>query len=108
LLVVDVSQAGDLSDHGSIITELIGMDDLWDIIFSQQPGQEGFHGFGVSLPLKKNVEHETLLVYGPPQPISDAVHARTHLILSANSGAVLNTAFNGVVKRSCAHEGTRF
>jgi hypothetical protein len=33
LLVVDVSQAGDLSDRGSITPELIGMDDLWDIIF---------------------------------------------------------------------------
>jgi hypothetical protein len=105
LLVVDVSQAEDLSDHGSITTELIGMDDLWDIIFSQQPGQEGLHGFGVSLPLKKNVEHETLLVYGPPQPISDAVHARTHLILSANSGAVLNTSVPDILGWKSSQRG---
>jgi hypothetical protein len=38
LLVVNVSKAEDLSDRGSVTAELIGMDDLWDIIFFQQPG----------------------------------------------------------------------
>jgi hypothetical protein len=30
--------------------------------------------------LKQDVEHETVLVHSPPQPVSDAVHARTHLV----------------------------
>jgi len=46
--------------------ELIGMDDLWDIACSQQPGQEGLRRFGVPMPLEKNVEHEAVLVYRPP------------------------------------------
>ena len=32
------------------------------------------------MPLKENVEHETVLVYCPPQPVSNAVHARTYLV----------------------------
>ena len=35
LLVVDVSQAQDLSDGRPVAAELIGMNDLWDIIFLQ-------------------------------------------------------------------------
>jgi hypothetical protein len=46
--------------------ELIGMDDLWDIVFSRQPGQEGFRRFGVAVSLKQDVEHEPVLVHGPP------------------------------------------
>ena len=38
LLVVDVSQARDLSDRGSITPELIGVNNLWDVIFTQQSG----------------------------------------------------------------------
>ena len=80
LLMVDVDQARDLSDRGPVAAELIGMDDLWDIVFSQQTGQEGLRRFGVPMPLKEDVEHETVLVYCSPQPMSDAIHARTHLV----------------------------
>ena len=78
--MVDVSQAGDLSNRGSVTPELVGMDDLWDIVFSQQPGQEGLRRFGVPMPLKEDVEHETVLVHGPPKPVSNAIHGRTHLV----------------------------
>ena len=56
------------------------MDDLWDIVFSQQPGQEGLRCFGVPMPLKEDVEHGTVLVHGPPKPVSNAIHGRTHLV----------------------------
>jgi hypothetical protein len=78
--VVDVDQAGNLSNRGSVTPELIGIDDLWDIIFSQQPGQEGLRCFGVPMLLKENVEHEPVLVHRPSKPVSNAVHARTHLV----------------------------
>jgi hypothetical protein len=77
LLVVDVDQARDLSNRGSVAAELIGMDDLWDIVFSQQPGQEGLRRFGVPMPLKENVEHEAVLVNRSPKPVSNAIHAHT-------------------------------
>jgi len=86
VLVVDVDQARHLSDCGPVVAQLIGVNDLWDIIFTQQPRKEGFRGFSVSQPLKENVEHETVLIHSSPQPMSDAIDARTDLILSANSG----------------------
>ena len=66
LLVVDVDQTRDLSNRGSVATELVGMDDLWNVVFAQQPGQEGLRRFGVPMPLEENVEHEAVLVYSPP------------------------------------------
>ncbi len=80
VLVVDVDQAGDLSNRSPVAAELIGMDDLWDIVFSQQPGQEGLRRFGIPMPLKENVEHEPVFVHGPPKPVSNAINARTHLV----------------------------
>ena len=56
------------------------MDDLWDIVFSQQPGQEGLRHFGIPMPLEENVKHETVLVHGPPKPVSNAIDARTDLV----------------------------
>ena len=32
------------------------------------------------MPLKQDVEHEAVLVHRPPQPVSDAIDARTHLV----------------------------
>ena len=49
LLVVDVDQAGDLPDRGAVTPQLIGVNDFWDIIFAQKPGQEGFRGFSISV-----------------------------------------------------------
>jgi hypothetical protein len=56
------------------------MDDLWDIVFSSQPRQESLRRFGIPMPLEEDIEHETVLIYSPPQPVSNAVHGRTHLI----------------------------
>jgi len=66
LLVVDICQARDLPDRGSITPELIGMDNLRDIVFSQQSCQEGLRRFGIPMPLEENVEHEAVLVHSPP------------------------------------------
>jgi len=56
------------------------VDDLWNVILTQQLGEEGLCGLGVAVPLKENVEHEPVLVHGSPQPVSNAVHARTDLV----------------------------
>ena len=48
LLVVDVSQARDLPDRGSVAAQLISVNDFWGIVFTQQPHQEGLRSFGVS------------------------------------------------------------
>jgi hypothetical protein len=79
-LVIDVDQTRDLSDRSPVAAELIGIDDLWDIVFSQQPGQEGLRSFSIPVSLKENVEYEVVLVHSPPKPVSDVVNARTHLV----------------------------
>jgi hypothetical protein len=80
LLVVDVSQAGKLSNRGFVAAEPICMDDLWDTVVSQQPGQEGLRRFGVPMPLEENALHETVFVHSPPQSMPDAVQGCTHLV----------------------------
>ena len=80
LLVVDIDQARQFPDCGTIASQLIGVNGLWDIVFSQQPGQEGLRRFGVSMPLKENIEHEAVLVHCAPQPMPNAVDARADFI----------------------------
>ena len=80
LLVVDVDQAWDLPDRSAVTPQLIGVNDLRDIVFTQKPGQEGFRGLDVAVALQQNFEHEAVLVHCPPQPVSDAIDARTHLV----------------------------
>ena len=79
-LMVDPIQAGKVTDCGTEAAELIRVDDLWDVVFTQEPSQEFLRSFGVSMPLKEDIEHETVLVHRPPQPMPDAVHARTDLV----------------------------
>ncbi len=80
LLVIYVDQARDLPDGCPVAAELIGMDDLWDIVFTQESGQERLRGLGITVTLEEDVEHETVLVHGPPKPVSNAVYARTYLV----------------------------
>jgi len=56
------------------------VNDHWDIVFCQEPGQEGLRGFGVPMLLEQNIEHEAVLVHGSPSPVSDAIDARTDLV----------------------------
>ena len=93
LLVIDVDQARDLPDRGDVTPQLIGVNDFWDIIFAQKPGQEGFRGLGVLVALKEDVEHEAMLMHcssavkraqarcsDQDEPVSDTIGARTHLV----------------------------
>ena len=61
LLVVNFSQACDLSDRGPVACELVRANPVWDIIFTQEPGQEGLCGVGIPVPLKVCVALEHLL-----------------------------------------------
>ena len=64
--MVDVEQARDLPDRGSVAAELVSMNDVWDIIFSQKSGQKSLLRLGIPMPLKENVEHEAVLIYRAP------------------------------------------
>ena len=80
LLVVDIDEARNLSDCGSIAPEQIGTDRVWDIVFSQKLHHELLGGLGIVVPLEQDIEHEAVLVYCPLQPVSDAIHRRADLV----------------------------
>ena len=63
LLVVNFSQACDFSDRGPVTCELTRANPVWDIIFTQEPGQESLCSVGIPVPLKQDVEHEAVLVH---------------------------------------------
>ena len=80
LRVMDVSQARDLPDGCSVTSELVGVNDLWNVVFTQKSGQEGLRSSSVSVQLEQNVEHEAVFVGRPPQPMPDTIHRRADLV----------------------------
>ncbi len=80
LLVVTVDPARQFSECGAVAAQPIGVNDVWDIVFTQETGQERLRGLDIAMPLKQDVEHEAVLVYCSPQPVSDAIDARTPLV----------------------------
>ena len=64
--MVDIDQAWDLPDRSAVTPQLIGVNDLWDIVFTQEPGQEGFRSLSIAVTLEEDVEHETVLVHCSP------------------------------------------
>ena len=79
-MTVNVGQAGKRSDGRPVIPKLIGMNDFWDVIFTQEASQEGFRRLSVSVPLKKDVKYETVLVHRSSEPVADAIDARADLV----------------------------
>ncbi|THF68160.1 hypothetical protein E7T06_17645 [Deinococcus sp. Arct2-2] len=47
------------------------MNDLWDVLFTQESDQEGLCSVRSPV-LLETVKHETVLVHGPPESVSDA------------------------------------
>ena len=80
LLMVDIDQARNLPNRGSIAPELIGTDRVWDIVFSQKPPHEVFGGLGIAVSLEQDIKHEAVLVHRPPQPVSNPVHTGADLV----------------------------
>ena len=67
-------------NRGPIASQLIGVNDLWDIVFTQDPAQERLRGFGIAVTLEQDVEHEAVLVHCSSEPVADAIDARTYLV----------------------------
>ena len=84
LLVVDVDQAWDLPDRSAVTRQVIGVNDLWNIVFTQKPGQEGLRGLGVAVALQQNFEHKAVLVHC--SPAGRRAHARPFCPRRANVG----------------------
>ena len=65
-LVVDVRQARDLPDRSAVTSELIRMNDLWNVILTQETGQKRLRSLRVTVALKEDIEYKTVLVDRPP------------------------------------------
>jgi hypothetical protein len=59
------STSASLGIFRSAAAELVSMNDLWDVVFPLEPGQERLRGLGISVPLKENLEHQAVLVHRP-------------------------------------------
>ena len=68
-MVVDIDQTWELSDRSAVTLQLIGVDDLRNVVFTQEPGQKGLCSLGVAVALQQNFEYEAVLVHCPPQPV---------------------------------------
>jgi len=53
------------SNGRSIAPELIGVDDVWDVIICQKPFEKGFCRLGVPPILQEKVQHCTGIINGP-------------------------------------------
>ena len=80
LLVVNMIERRKFPDRGSIGPKLIGVNDLWNVIFTQESDQEGPRSVGISVPLKENIDHKAMLVYSPPEPVTNAIDTGAHFI----------------------------
>jgi hypothetical protein len=80
LLVVKVGQAGERSDGRAVPPQLIGVNDLCDIVFTHESGQECLRSVGVALALNEDVEHDLAFVDRPPEPVANAIDACTDLV----------------------------
>ena len=45
MLVVDVDHTQDFPDGRPVTPKLIGVNDLWEVMLTQEPSQEGLRGF---------------------------------------------------------------
>ncbi|GGO39174.1 hypothetical protein GCM10008949_46850 [Deinococcus humi] len=80
LPVIDVGEARDFPNRGTVTAQLISADRVWNTVCAKQPGQEGSRRLGITMSLEQDIKHEAVLVHGPPQPMSDTVHRCADLV----------------------------
>lgn len=56
------------------------MNGLWDVVFVQQASEECFGCLSITVFLQENVEHGTLFIHCPPQPMFHSTNDNMHLI----------------------------
>jgi len=89
--VVTASGGNDLDvlhsvEHGNfpkscaVTPKLVDMDDLRHVVFSQQSLEERSGGLGVAVFLKEDIQHGSMFVDGPPQPVFDTAYVHAHLV----------------------------
>lgn len=66
-------------EHGSfpqgsaVIPEPSSVNDFWNFVSTQEPGQEHLCRGGVAVALEQTIEHDAILVVRSPPPVANAV-----------------------------------
>ncbi|BDP43353.1 hypothetical protein DAETH_33220 (plasmid) [Deinococcus aetherius] len=63
-----------------IAPQLVGVNDLRDVVFPQQAHEKGLSGPSVATFLKQDVQHFPTFVHCPPQPVVDPADLDAHLV----------------------------
>jgi hypothetical protein len=66
LLMVDRLQCWKFSDVSPVAGQLVRTDRLWNMEFTDQPGQERFCGVGITVAVQQDSKHDPVLVHSPP------------------------------------------
>lgn len=78
--VIDIDEARNLPNRSSVTLQLIGMNDLWNSVVTQEASQEGCCGLGITVPLEHAVDHGAVLIYRSPEPGANTISVGTDLI----------------------------
>ncbi len=71
----------DLTPRHTVTLQFIGYDHAGFVLQTlQKPLEESFGGLRIPPRLNENVEHDTILVYGPPEVVLYSLDANEHLV----------------------------
>ena len=80
MLMVNMIERWKFPDRGPIASQLIGMNDLWNVVFTQKSDQEGLRDLCITAPLEENIEHKAMFVYSSPEPVSNAIDTGANFV----------------------------
>jgi len=78
-LVLHTVEHRDFPHSSSVAAQFIGMNDFRDLKFDQQSMEEP-SSLRIPMFLHQHVQHSTVFVYGPPQPVLDPADVNTHFV----------------------------
>ena len=78
--VLHAVEHGKRAKGRTVAPQLVGVDDGWDVMLTQEPEEESLRRLCVPAPLKEHIQHNAMFVDRPPQPMSDAPDLHTHFV----------------------------
>ncbi len=80
LLMVDRLKCWKFSNGSPIADQLVRADRFWNVKFTEQADQKRSRGFRITVALQQDIEHEPMLVHGPPQTVMDTADGSTDFV----------------------------
>ncbi|BDP43272.1 hypothetical protein DAETH_32410 (plasmid) [Deinococcus aetherius] len=71
---------GEFPQGRPVTPQLVGVNDLWDVVLAQQADEKGPRRPGISVFLEEDVQHVPTFVDRPPQPVMDSADLAAHLV----------------------------